>query len=254
MIKVKPKSTQIKYHLSGKEINLTSDNTTIKSNNFNVDKYGNVVANSLTSNNASITGGKINLSGYRPELSIEGNDLFDTSSRNYIMSDGMRVQNNSYGFNTIYIANSNTSEGFSGSIKVRNSSNNSVSMDGAGILVTSGTGTQTTIKPNEVRSPKITQTSLEKYKKNFEKLENAITIIKNTDIYKYNLKTEEDKTKKHIGFIIGSNYNYAKEITSEKNDGVDLYSMISVAYKAIQEQQEQIELLQEEINKLKGEK
>ena len=94
--------------------------------------------------------------------------------------------------------------------------------------------------------------SLEGRKKDFEKYdESALDIIKNIDIYKYRYKNEEDETKKHIGLVIGDNYKYSKEITNDKNDGVDLYSFISVCCKAIQEQQEQIEELKEEINKLK---
>ena len=109
-------------------------------------------------------------------------------------------------------------------------------------------------KNGQVECVSLTQTSQEKYKKNFEKLENALEIIKNTNIYKYNLKTQDDNEKKHIGFVIGDNYKYSKEITSEKNDGVDIYSMVSVCFKAIQEQQEQIEILKQEIKELKGEK
>ena len=95
--------------------------------------------------------------------------------------------------------------------------------------------------------------SQEKYKKNFERLENALDIIKDTDIYKYNLKTEEDTDKKHIGLIIGDNYKYSKELTTKENDSVDLYSFVSVCCKAIQEQQQEIEMLKEEIKKLKKE-
>ena len=82
---------------------------------------------------------------------------------------------------------------------------------------------------------------------------NALNIIRNIDIYKYNLKNEKDTDKKHIGFVIGDNYKYSKEVTSLDNTGVDTYSFVSLCCKAIQEQQKQIELLQEEINKLKGE-
>lgn len=103
-------------------------------------------------------------------------------------------------------------------------------------------------------TPQIRQTSLEKQKKNFEKLEKGLDIIKDIDIYKYNLKSETDDTKKHIGFIIGDKYKYSKEITSNENDGVDIYSFVSVCCKAIQEQQEQIEELKEEIKKLGGNK
>ena len=89
----------------------------------------------------------------------------------------------------------------------------------------------------------LTQTSKEKFKKNFEKLENGLDIIKKVDIYKYNLKNENDKDKKHIGFVIGDNFKYSKEITSQKNTGVELYSFISVCCKAIQELDDKIESL-----------
>lgn len=102
-----------------------------------------------------------------------------------------------------------------------------------------------------IKCATLTQTSLESSKKNFENLDNALDIIECTDIYKYNMNTETDETKKHIGFIIGDKYNYSKEITSENNDGVDIYSMVSVCFKAIQEQQEIIKELRQEINSLK---
>lgn len=106
--------------------------------------------------------------------------------------------------------------------------------------------------------------SREENKSNIEKFnKNAIEIIKNTDIYEFNYKAEKEGAKKHLGFVIGENYNYAKEITAEDNKnketGADIYSMISVAYKAIQEQQEIIETqqktiedLQKQINELKS--
>ena len=88
--------------------------------------------------------------------------------------------------------------------------------------------------------------SLAEKKENFEILENALDIINQTDIYKYNYKNEQRK-KKHIGLVIGDKYNYSKELTNERNDSVDLYSMVGVCFKAIQEQQEEIEKLKEEL-------
>lgn len=93
----------------------------------------------------------------------------------------------------------------------------------------------------------LTQTSKEEEKKNFKKLKNALDIVKDVDIYEYNLKFEKDKDKKHIGFVIGDKYNYRKEITSIENDGVDTYSMISVLWQAVKEQQEQIEELKKKV-------
>lgn len=100
-----------------------------------------------------------------------------------------------------------------------------------------------------VNGKKFIDNSREKMKKNIQKYtEKAIEVVKNTDIYKFNYKTEKDTNKKCVGFIIGEDYKYSKELTSTdengKEIGANLYSMISIAYKAIQEQQEQIEQLQ----------
>lgn len=100
-----------------------------------------------------------------------------------------------------------------------------------------------------VNGKKFIDNSREEMKKNIQKYtEKAIEVVKNTDIYKFNYKTEKDTNKKCVGFIIGEDYKYSKELTSTdengKEIGANLYSMISIAYKAIQEQQEQIEKLQ----------
>ena len=97
----------------------------------------------------------------------------------------------------------------------------------------------------------VCQGSLEELKKDFEQYDNALDVINNTDIYTYRYKNEDNNSKKHIGFVIGDNYNYRKEITNENNDGVDLYSFVSVCCKAIQEQQKEIEQLKEEIKNMK---
>ncbi len=88
--------------------------------------------------------------------------------------------------------------------------------------------------------------SLAEKKKNIEKYNHkAIEEIKNTDIYYYNYKEDEETCKKRVGAIIGKNYNCSKEIIGTQGKGIDIYSMLSISYKAIQEQQEQIEQLQE---------
>lgn len=132
---------------------------------------------------------------------------------------------------------------------VTSSSYNGITMNGnTGTLsfVNSNNTRATITKDGDITCVSLTQTSLEEAKKNFEKLENGLDIVKATDIYKYNLKGQKDTDKKHIGFVIGDKYKYSKEVTSKENDGVDLYSFVSVCCKAIQEQQEQIEKLQKE--------
>lgn len=96
----------------------------------------------------------------------------------------------------------------------------------------------------------ICQGSLEELKKDFEKLESGLDIIKNIDIYKYRYKKEDD-TKKHIGLVIGKDYKYSEEVTNIENNAIDLYSFVSVCCKAIQEQQEEIENLKKEMEELK---
>lgn len=116
----------------------------------------------------------------------------------------------------------------------------------------------TDITPLYVKSTEFLQLSFETIKKNIELFnESAINIIKNADLYSYNLKKENDDDKKHIGLIIGDGekkYNTPDEIITQDKQGIDLYSMISLSWKAIQEQQKIIEDLQAKIDKLeKGE-
>ena len=93
--------------------------------------------------------------------------------------------------------------------------------------------------------------SKEELKKNFEAYKDALDKIKNTDIYKYNYKVETNGTKKHIGCVIGSKYKCNDDILTSNKDGIDLYSMVSVLWQGVKEQQEIIEELKEEIKQLK---
>ena len=94
-------------------------------------------------------------------------------------------------------------------------------------------------------TPQSTQESLFEIKKNIEILnENAIDIIQNADICKYNLKNENDKEKKHIGFVVGGNYRCPNEIQSNDKKGVEVYSIATLAWKAIQELTERVEKLE----------
>lgn len=199
----------IKFLLSGKEINLTSDNMSINSTNFNVDKNGN-----MTCQNATITGGKINIETSR-----------NLGDKIFILKDDMGAYS--------YVGTVNACIGYDGS-----------DID-TGVYLQGTKGGSSV-----VRAQVITQTSLEKYKKNFEKLDNALEILKQIEIYKYNLKVEKDTDKKHLGFVIGDKYKYAKEVTNKDDTGVDDYSFISLCCKAIQEQQQIIEELKARVEKL----
>lgn len=234
-----------RYLLNGKEINLTSDNTTINSTNFSVDKDG-----KMTCSNANILGGDIELSTDDLNNAKVIAKTTDGSIYTQIRPTGIRTMYdgallfwvngtattiaNIHGQGVIFAGNA---------LYIKDDSN---SNDDYPISLTGTNG--------NIKCVSLTQTSKEESKKNFERLENGLDIVKNTDIYKYNLKSQEDTDKKHIGFVIGDNYNYSEEITSENNDGVDTYSMISVAYKAIQELAEENKELKTRIEALeKGE-
>lgn len=231
----------IKFLLHGKEINLTGDNVIIKSNKFNVDKNGN-----MSCTNANILGGSLVVAGdaSTSNLITEGNVGSWGTFRNAIYPHAVRIAQNrgSSSSPSWHLYAETGTEWANGRLR------------GFVTLTSEDNTANTFLNADQVVTPSVIQTSQEKDKKNFEKLQNALNIIKNIDIYKYNLKNENDKNKKHIGFVIGGNYNYSKEVTSNANEGVDVYSFVSVCCKAIQEQQEQIEQLQKEIKELKGDK
>lgn len=203
--------------LAGNTINLKSKNILISSDCFNVTNEGKVVIKGNKDNNDLL---KVEMNG-------------NSSVRSYIQPIGAGFVNGSSD-KAIYI----------------------MASDDISIIELNGLNGYTEVTNTGIRTPILTQTSLEESKKNFEKLENGLDIVKNTEIYKYNLKSQNDDDKKHIGFVIGKDYKYSDKITAVDDDGkevgVDTYSMISVAYKAIQEQQEQIQELQEKLEKLEG--
>lgn len=222
---------QTKSALNGKNINLTGDNTIITSNNFNVDKDGNMSCNNATMHDISIN------SATMKDSKIQGGNIKIWGNTT---NDGVRVFSDNTQ-NTTYMTYM-----VSGSIGINNGSHSSAMLpDSIGVG-------ESTMYEDHIITPYVTQTSLEENKKNFEKLQdNALETLKQIDIYKYNLKNEKDTDKKHIGFVIGDNFNYSKEVTSLDNQGVDNYSFTSLCCKAIQELSTKVEELQKEIKELK---
>lgn len=221
-----------KINLNGKTINLTGDNIKIASTNFNVDKNGN-----MTCKNANITGTINSSSGKIGAFKIGSSNLTsdDGSSGAHMNLDANQITfskrsgSTQYSLGQISVFSSNTELNFLRS-----------------------DGNKSKLYVDTVYAYDYETLSLAEKKKNFEKMNNALDIIKHTDIYKYNLKNEDNKAKKHIGFVIGDNFNYSREITTENNDGAELYSFVSVCCQAIKEQQEQIEQMKKEIKELKG--
>ena len=288
----------IKFHWNGKEINLTADNTIIKSNNFSVDRQGIITATGGTVGGFGLTQTEFN-TNLQEDMSYTQSDvnrirdiimgnITPTSEdfRKYDMNRSDTINTNDYSIVNQFVLGTREGKGrfvinsknvkeaiqivdldknwIAANIGLYGSSFRSLSaingfFTGATFYY-DNSGESTIVFNNEtgeIICRTVTQTSKAEDKKNFEKLQNGLDIIKATDIYKYNLKGQADGDKKHIGFVIGKDFKYANEITAENENkeavGVDTYSMIAVAYKAIQEQQEQIEKQQEQIKQLQDE-
>ena len=215
--------------IAGNSINLSSKNITINSDNFNVDKNG-----SMTCNNGAFLGGKISLVGGTAE------------APNFRISSG----NNQARITPTYFDLGNPS------------STNKVELSDAQAYIGNPNGSlqidggRVTVKNNlyvigDVHADSYKYDSLAEKKKNIEEYtENVLEKIKKCKIYRFRYKDEINKKKKHIGFIIDDSSFDINDIVSE--GGIDSYSAVTVLYKAIQEQQNQIEALKKILEKMKG--
>jgi hypothetical protein len=233
--KIELSANDILNLLAGNTINLTSKNIVIASDNFNVDKNGNMtctnanVSGTITSSNATITGGKIKVSG------VGG------------AGDLLRVENSNNSSEFSYIQP--IGAGFVGSGGRIDISAEGDSFSRSNIDVRDSDGISS-IYGSEIRTPKLTQTSLESIKKNINKFtKNAMDIINNADIYEYNLKSDKDTDKKLIGFIIGNNYKTPTEVISKTGQAIEHGSAIGILWKAFQQYMEQQDNLIEDLTK-----
>lgn len=249
-----------KISLEGKEINLTSDNIVIESTNFSVDEDGNLVCNDATMNDATmndttmnsatindVTANNLNINGGRINLTASSNSdqrfvMQYNTYKNALSPKGMIVYNNNnnnyYAYYEATGFNATSSDGvyqlsnYATAITLYKNNSSTINLNGSS---------------GEITCVSLTQTSKAESKKNFEKLTNAKDILNQVDIYKYNFKDEDDNVKKSIGFVIGDDFNYSQEITSQNNDGANIYSMVSVLWQVVKEQQEEIKELKEMI-------
>ena len=257
-----------KLSLEGKNINLTGDNIKITGENLDIDSNGTIVLKdnsaddtqerkiasyTVKSNYDSEYQGQTAHIGYTHEVYANGRQNEYENDNNIQSSSGYGhyfggITENLYRYpsTTWYMKSPDYNVGYTDGI-----------YDGMTVGVNSITSTKISngsysqpliINANgNITCVSVTQTSKKENKKNFEKLTNAKEILNNVDIYKYNFKDENDNVKKSIGFVIGDNFNYSQEITSENNDGANIYSMVSVLWQVVKEQQEEINQLKEMI-------
>ena len=232
-INLSPEQAEInsnKISLQGKTINLTSDIINIASTNFSVDTNGNMNCNQATMSNVTVTSGNITI----PDGLNKGVEVHADSNNHHYFTRQRAGAFTCYRDDTLMARIMDGASDIGGVLQLYNVS---------GTMTIQCDGTSGNITCNAVNPSK------EDKKKNFEKFDNALDIVNSVDIYKYNYKDEKDTDKKHIGFVIGDKYNYRQEITSKDNDGAELYSMISVLWQAVKEQQKEIEELKERIGK-----
>ena len=260
--------------LANNSINLTSKNITINSNNFNVDKDGN-----LTCNNATFKNG--NLDYYSSTGTHLGTQMVVSDSSSNSEGICLTVYSaeeehpiymiESFDFGTIMnitTINDNklygvaSSKGYSGIIKV----NSAIEAHNVfcNYLAKKNSVVDYIYCVNNlyvngyVRGTNIINSSDESMKENIKKLstnENKhIDIIKKSDICEFNYKGQKEKT---MGLVIGENYNLPDEVVrtqvnenGNKSKGVDLYSMIALAWQAIKEQQNIIEKIEKKVEEI----
>lgn len=207
-------------------------------NNFQVDANGNMICN-----NATFNGGNINLLGGNNENDAKfyvrqssGSNIYTaiTPKNIYIHGDGSdnaRLYLSSGGSSKVYMYSTQNA----GYLRVSSSnSDNFIELNGVSERVDI-LGT--------INAKGFNNTSLESIKKNIKLYEgNALKIVLHSKIYNYNLKTEKNSDKKHLGFVIGDNYRTPKEILSNDGNAIELYSCIGILWKAIQELYNKLEV------------
>ena len=88
------------------------------------------------------------------------------------------------------------------------------------------------------------------WKENIEQYNHsALAEVMKSDVYYYNLKNASKtwKQNRHIGFVIGDGYSVSEEILNGDKGAIDMYNALAIAYKAIQEQQQEIEMLKNKL-------
>lgn len=218
--------------MNGKEVDLTGENVTIKSTNFNVDEDGNIV----------ISAEEENEEGKKVSFTIK------KDTQTYIEFYAAVIRAFKNGYETLRIDSNNPL------IMLRNSQTLGGTAIWADYINLQGIAHETKIRSSGIETPILTQTSLLAKKENIKELNaNALELIRNSNICLYNFKGEKEESKQHLGLIIGEGYNCPQEVISENGQGIEQYSMTSLAWKAIQELIEENKKLNKRLEKLEEE-
>lgn len=81
----------------------------------------------------------------------------------------------------------------------------------------------------------------------------ALEKINETTVYRYKLKHHAKDDGRHIGFVIGDDFDLTGDILDHDKSNIDMYNAIGVAYKAIQELSKEVSELKEKLKKYESE-
>lgn len=229
-----------KISLDGKQIDLTTGKISIISDSLNIDKSGRMILKGIPEETETQPAIKI--------MNPQNDDMYVDISSGALLGHGQHVYRTQFYYNMGFLGLNNVDG--SGTIHTPSYSVYRDSLGNDNIELDGITG--------DIKCIKLTQTSKESKKKNITKYnEKALNIVKDSEIYTYNFKSEDNKNRKHIGFVIGDaggNYKTPEQVISNDREGIDNYSMTSILWKAFQEyvseKDEQIEQLQNKIKEL----
>ena len=137
-------------------------------------------------------------------------------------------------------------ESYVGELNTSNGSISDFSLNGItvvtpiGIACVNQAGTLSEMSPTRMYSPAFVNASKEELKTSIKAKDSVSKLFKESKIYDYELKANKGIRK--TGFVIGR--ETPEEIISEDGNGIDLYSTISITWKAVQEILERLDKIE----------
>lgn len=138
---------------------------------------------------------------------------------------------------------------YAGELNTSNGAISNFDLEGETIVTPIGVAVSNGSNVSEMRAASTTSAafnvfSKEEIKKDITEKKSVVSLFKDSKIYDYEMKSDKSGNRR-TGFVIGR--ETPEEIISEDGNGIDLYSTISITWKAVQE-------ILERLDKIEGEK
>ena len=243
--------------------NLQLEGFTSINGNFTIDENGNMTCNDAKINGAVIANGEKFSVDEEGNVSCKSatmeNITCSNSTMNNITCENFTIKNSTIQEGYIELKSTNGSSSFSvtdTSTDRLNSElsasllnfNSNLSRNVAQIGVDGASGDGFISVTGIAECATLVQTSKQEKKKYIKRTDKkAIDLINNSDICQYQLKGEKATGHRHYGLVVGEKYNCADEVIAESGNGIEIYSMVALAWKAIQELSEENRKLKEKL-------